>query len=99
MPAHNLGQQELCILMPLKHCSDLSSYSALFLKGLCPGTFCWFHFTLPIKVLKASGLPFPLHILCSLIWPNHFFPTLSLQGMGVGAPVDFPSIDVESKEF
>lgn len=46
----------------LKHCSDLSSYSALFLKGLAVSrNFLLLSLTLPIKVfLEASELPFPL---------------------------------------
>jgi hypothetical protein len=82
--------------MPLNHCSDLSSYSFLFLKGLCPGTFLLFSLYFAYKGLKIwmSCLSSPDSLLSHLA--ESFFPTSSLQGrrmgVGLGVPVDFPSI-------
>lgn len=51
---HSLGQQQLCLLIPLNHCSDLSSYSFVFLKGPCPGTFLLFSLDFAYKSLLQS---------------------------------------------
>lgn len=73
-PARNLGQQQLRALIPLNRCSDLSSYSVLFLKGLCPGTFLLFSLYFAYKGLLKSWMSCvsALQILCFLTWHNHF---------------------------
>lgn len=50
----SLGQQQLCFLIPLNYCSDLSSYSFVFLKGPCPGTFLLFSLDFAYKRLLQS---------------------------------------------
>lgn len=84
-PAHNLGQQQLCILVPLNHCSDLSSYSFLFLKGLCPGTFLLFSLYFAYKgLLKSwmSCLRLPPYSLLSHL-AESFLPASSDGGRSV----------------
>lgn len=72
-PAYNLGQQQLCLRIPWNHNSDLSSYSFLFLKGLCPGTLLLFSLYFAYKGLLKSWISCvpPPQILCSLTWKNH----------------------------
>lgn len=52
-PAHSLGQQPRCLRTPWSRGPDLSSYSFLFLKGLCPGTFLLFSLSLACNGLKS----------------------------------------------
>lgn len=94
-PAHNLGQQQLCILVPLNHGSDLSCYSFLFLKGLWPGTLLFSLYFAYKGLLKSwmSCLPLPPDSLLSHL-AESFLPTLSDGGrrvcVGGGGPGGFP---------
>lgn len=78
-PAHSLGQQQLCILIPLNHYSDLSYYSFVFLKGQCPGTFLLFALYFACKSLLESWLScFPLLRVLSCL-AESFLPTSSMR--------------------
>lgn len=82
-PAHSLGQQQLCILIPLNHYSDLSYYSFVFLKGQCPGTFLLFALYFACKSLLESWMGcLPLLRVLSCL-AESFLPTSSDEGGSV----------------